>query len=231
MTTKCFSNVCFAIRERFTLNTIYDIGAHKGFWSQEHSRILVTPKFHMFEANPDLKDPQNGHTWHSVPLSRTTENRSFYARNGTGDSFYREQSIYYNEAIQPITLQTQTLDFYTKSNDIPAPDVIKIDTQGSELDILEGAVRSLVSCKVLLIEAPVLSYNKGAPRFDDYIDKVIAIGFVPIGVEEIHVIDGTLIQIDLVCVKKEIHEDLFAKHKFLDDKLFKSKNSASVLVL
>ena len=52
------------------LNVFYDIGAHDGQFTKDHSRIYKNAQFHMFEASPGKK-AQKGGEWHNVVLSHT----------------------------------------------------------------------------------------------------------------------------------------------------------------
>ncbi len=83
-------------------------------------------------------------------------------------------------------------------NNLPLPDLIKIDTQGSELDILKGAQKSLEKCKLIYLECPIMEYNQGAPNFQDYITYMQAISYEPIDLCERHLINGRLVQVDIL---------------------------------
>ena len=229
-TKRCFAHACSALKKDCNINTIYDIGAHKGDWTSEHSEIFKDIEFHMFEANPNLDDPVNGHSWHNVALSNKNEERIFYVRNSTGDSFYREQSIYYGEEAQRLKVQSITLDDYISRKGIRSPDAIKIDTQGSELDILRGAKKCLKTCKLLMMEQPILPYNQGAPSFDQYMAMALSNGFIPVGLEEMHIIDGAFVQIDVLFAKKDIYERHFMRYGFLQSAItsFSDANSKTI---
>ena len=43
----------------------------------------------------------------------------------------------------------------------PAPDLIKMDIQGAEMDVLKGAQDCLKTCKDLIVELQTVEYNKG----------------------------------------------------------------------
>ena len=49
---------------------------------------------------------------------------------------------------------------------------------------------------------PILKYNKGAPSFDNYINFLTDLDFVPIGVEEIHIVNNLVVQVDMVFLRK-----------------------------
>jgi FkbM family methyltransferase len=55
---------------------------------------------------------------------------------------------------------TLTIDHYIKINKIKSVDFIKIDTQGSELEILRGAKKTLKSKKIKFLEIEIIFKNK-----------------------------------------------------------------------
>ena len=103
------------------------------------------------------------------------------------------------------------------------PDIIKIDTQGSEVDIFKGSHKALQNCKLLLTETPIIEYNKGAPKLHEYIDTLFDYSLVPIRVEEIHIIDNTLIQIDIIFLRKNIKDQIFGGGSFINQNLTSPK--------
>ena len=111
--------------------------------------------------------------------------------------------------------EIDTLDDYVSLKGIRSPDAIKIDTQGSELDILRAAKKCLKSCKLLMMEQPILPYNQGAPSFDQYMAIALSNGFIPVGLEEMHIIDGAFVQIDVLFARKDIYERRFMRYGFL----------------
>ena len=105
-----------------------------------------------------------------------------------------------------------------KKNQIPFPDFLKIDTQGSEIDILRGGNEILNNCKIILLECPIISYNSGAPTLNDYIKYLDSINYLPFEITEMHYLDKVLAQIDIAFLKKNIFQKIYKDKKML--KLF-----------
>jgi hypothetical protein len=116
-------------------------------------------------------------------------------------------------------LQTITLDemFADVSNGLLPPDLMKIDTQGSEIDILKGAINLIRHLKVLILECPIVKYNQGAPDIQEYLDYVIKLGLVPFQVVEIHMLNDVFVQIDIAFVSKSVFDN---HYKNLDSQGF-----------
>ena len=72
-----------------------------------------------------------------------------------------------------------TLDDVVTKYQFPKPDFIKMDVQGSEKDILQGATETLERCQHLILELPKPNtvYNLGAPGFDEVYDYVVNLGW------------------------------------------------------
>ncbi len=187
------------------IKIIYDIGARYGKWSKAIAKIFTKSDFYLFEASdkclPELN--QQKFQFFIAVLSSKKEIVSFYESDTAGDSYYEENTTYYNDS-PVLEKETTTLDCLREESNIPLPDFIKLDTQGSELDILKGAKNSLVNTKLIYVECPIIRYNKGAPNIQEYIDYMSSIDFIPIDVCENHFKHKILAQIDILFIKKSI---------------------------
>ncbi len=193
-----------------SITTVYDIGAYIGEWTREVSASLPAgTRFVLFEPNEAHRPKLDrlGHTVLSCLLSDTSGPVPFYSSGGTGDSIYRENSSHY-DGVEPEIRDATTLDEVVVASDLPPPDLIKIDTQGAELAVLRGAVAALTSASLLYLEMPVLSYNVGAPSFDEYVSALGSAGFVPIGLFGASTGCGVLIQVDMLFMSTVLHQRL-----------------------
>ena len=182
------------------IKVIYDIGAHKGFWYVEQKPVFKNASFYLFEASK-----ANEHFlrmtdcyYKIVALSSSEGNRQFFQSSGSmGNSFYQENTPNF-DTVEPISVETHTLDEIVLRDDLPLPDLVKVDTQGSELDILAGANKTLKYVKFIVLEIPLIIYNKNAPRMSDYFTYLETIGFRPLGIVELHMNARQLIQFDVI---------------------------------
>jgi hypothetical protein len=136
-------------------------------------------------------------------LSSSAKLTPFYAINSSGYSIFKEIGKHYKN-VEPIFMMTTTLDIARSELNIPLPDLIKIDIQGSEIDILKGGLATFVHSKVIILEISVMEYNIGAPKFDKYIDFLLEYSFVPIALIEIHLIDECIVQLDIAFMPKSL---------------------------
>ena len=195
------------LNKNLEINIIYDIGAFKGEWTNQlNKNCLKNKNFYLFEANIENEKylKKYNHKYFIETLSDKRKKVKFYSTASTGDSYYLEQTSIYKKNLKPKIKITSTIDIIQKKNKLPYPDFLKIDTQGSEIDILKGGKNALKKCKIILLECPIISYNKGAPNLNEYIKYLNSIGFIPFEAGEIHHIDNVFVQIDIFFLKKEI---------------------------
>lgn len=199
----------------YPVKIIYDIGARHGYWSDYVSRHHKA-EFILFEANDEHEEAlsRRGFQFFTGILSDEEKWVDWYGQLGTGDSYYKENTSF-SDNIVPKKKKTQTLDGLIKNHNLPTPDLIKLDTQGSEIDILLGGGLALSAAKFVYIECSLVNYNDGAPQIADYINFMSSEGFIPYDLCEEHRKANALIQIDILFVKKEIYSLLDPKTKSL----------------
>ena len=100
-----------------------------------------------------------------------------------GNSYYVENSdinpaaaALYNDSHKR-KLKSITLDSAILAKQLPLPDLIKMDVQGSELDILKGATETLKTVKHVILGLQMIEYNKGGPLHHEVIAYMSTQGF------------------------------------------------------
>jgi len=167
-------------------------------------------EFYLFEANSThYENLQSiGYSVFNVVLGSNEGTAEFYASGSTGDSLFRENTPFY-DSVTARTVDVVTLDHVVEHEGLPLPDFVKIDTQGSEVEILQGGHDSLRQTQLLLLEMPIVRYNSGAPGFDAYIDVARDLGFVPFRLIESHMGNGLLLQVDILFISMGALETLY----------------------
>ena len=92
-----------------------------------------------------------------------------------GSSVFPEQSPF---ARTEVHHAMTTLDDVVREAGTPPAALLKLDAQGSELDILRGGATALAQAEVVLMEVALIGVNRGAPLFDETIAFMKARGFV-----------------------------------------------------
>jgi FkbM family methyltransferase len=85
------------------------------------------------------------------------------------------------------------------------PVLLKIDTQGAELEVLKGLGDRIGEIDLLIVETTMMEARRGIPQFADVVRFCDEAGFAVYDVLEGHVraLDGALAQIDLAFVRKD----------------------------
>jgi FkbM family methyltransferase len=85
------------------------------------------------------------------------------------------------------------------------PALLKIDTQGAELEVLAGASGLLGDIDVVIVEVSFHEFRQGAPEFHDIVIRMAELGFRGYEVLEGHYrsADNALAQVDLAFVKAD----------------------------
>ena len=180
------------------IRVVYDVGAHNGSWTNQVSRILKSADFYLFEPNKNhnFQLEKTGFKYFNDVLSDQKKTIEWFGVGGLGDSYFKESSQQF-EKVSPIEIVTNTLNSYVADFKLPIPQVLKIDTQGSELDIIAGSSDFISSIKYVLLECPLIEYNLGAPNIQKYLSTMVDLGFEPIDVTEVHYMNGKTVQIDI----------------------------------
>jgi FkbM family methyltransferase len=85
------------------------------------------------------------------------------------------------------------------------PVLLKIDTQGAELQVLEGLGARLAEIDLVLVEASLMAFREGTPLFADVVEAFRRRGFVVYDILEGHFrqLDSALAQVDLAFVRED----------------------------
>ena len=99
----------------------------------------------------------------------------------------------------------QTIDEIVASRCIAAPDLLKLDVQGYELEVLKGAQRALTTISAILAEINLLDIHKNVPLLDDVIIFMREKGFVAYDICGLtrRPLDQGLWQADFIFVPRE----------------------------
>ena len=196
------------IKKYFTPKSILDIGANVGQFYNESKQIFPDAYYYLIEGNDKCEIPlKNLNVDYSISLlSDEVKEVNFYTRTYeercTGNSIYREKTSFYDDnqiTIEP--KQTTTLELLLTDKEF---DLIKIDVQGSELDIIKGGIDIIKNSKGIIMEVSLVEYNENSPTKKFVYDFMEKINFYP--AEHIgdinHPITHQLIQQDILFINK-----------------------------
>ena len=139
-------------------NTVYDIGAHIGYTCLLfRNRIGDNGSIHAFEILPSIANNYLRKTIiannltnvviHNKGLARSSQSLQLSAgATGMGSIYNTSKN---SEDFENCT--TVPLDEYVILQDLPKPNLIKIDIEGAEIECLEGGKNLIESCRPKMI--------------------------------------------------------------------------------
>ncbi len=132
---------------------------------------------------------------------------TFYTRKDKpwteGNSYYKELNYWdIPQLVQENTIKLQKLDNIFTGDTIF--ELIKIDTQGSELDILKGGKNLCKKASVIILEVSYIEYNEKSPSAGEVIKFMKDFGFEEkMSIGE-HYDGDKIVQKDIVFLNKNI---------------------------
>jgi len=170
------------IKKYITPKKVLDIGAHSGEFYTKIIQEFPSCQCLLIEGNPDCEPFLRavGAPYHICLLGSENKEVNFYKNKKnltcTGSSIYRELTEHYNDSNVIVTsLKCHRLDDLNKNKVIF--DFVKMDTQGSELDIFKGGVETFTQAKVIVMETSLKPYNSGAPLQEEVIEFMESYNF------------------------------------------------------
>jgi FkbM family methyltransferase len=191
--------------KKHSINGVLDIGANTGEYAINMHSIFPSLKILSIEANPSCSAILETNLGDICEieyiiscLSDGKKETIFYGTTenptSTGNSLYRENTKHYSdEKITKSAIQTETLDeLLNRTGKMGKYQFMKIDTQGSELDILKGATETLKYVKLIVAETSILEYTIGSPLQGEIVSYLQNCGFRVLGSVEDHRLNGGL---------------------------------------
>jgi FkbM family methyltransferase len=204
-----------SIKKYFEPKSILDIGANVGQFYNEIKNIFPNSYYYLVEGSESCEVVlETLNVDYSICLLSDSEKEvDFYIRKYeprcTGNSIYRENTSFYDDdQILIEKKQTKTLSNLLNNQKF---DLIKIDVQGSEIDIINGGLDIIKEAKGILMEVSLMEYNQNSPTKDFVYEYMDNLGFKP--VELIgninHPLTYELIQQDILFLNKK-HDNTLA---------------------
>jgi FkbM family methyltransferase len=204
-----------SIKKYFEPKSILDIGANVGQFYNEIKNIFPDSYYYLVEGNESCEVVlETLKVDYSICLLSDYEKEvNFYIRKNeprcTGNSIYRENTSFYDDdQIFIEKRQTKTLSNLLNSQIF---DLIKIDVQGSEIDIINGGLDIIKEAKGILMEVSLIEYNQNSPTKDFVYEYMNNLGFKPVEIigNINHPLTYELIQQDILFLNKK-HDNTLA---------------------
>ncbi len=194
----------YKLMQRFTKTespVIFDIGACDGHTSRIFKQLFPQSRVYAFEPFPASFELLQKNaaalanvSAHQYALSNRIGYKNFFVNRSKAtnsllpaqntNSFIDDHVVFENE----ISVQTTTLDNFVSENNINTIDILKLDVQGGEKLVLEGASELLSKhvAKIIYSEIWFIEGYKGQPLYHDIAAYLHQFGYLPFGVYHIH---------------------------------------------
>ena len=202
-----FKRLNFYKNKGIKFRKILDIGACNGSWTLQVKNIFPEADILMIEANTDKEQILKTEGNYKIALLSSEENKeiNYYKSVGSdasGNSIYLENTKY---KFIPEKRITTTLKLMLPKD--AQYDLIKMDVQGSELDIIKGGLDIIKKSKFLLLELQTFEYNKNAPMIGDVITFLKNINFDLVDIFDLlYSSNGSLIQLDGLFINRDVYD-------------------------
>jgi FkbM family methyltransferase len=186
-------------------NTVIDIGASDGRFSEEMMTLFPNPYYFLIEAQtvhePSLRKFLTRHKNAEYVLAAAGNKRGkiyFDATDPFGGQAshkpYKENGI-----VVPVT----TIDHEVKVRKLKKPFLLKFDTHGFEVEILKGAKETLLNTEVIIMECYNFHLTPNCLLFFEMCQHLGKLGFRCIDIFDpaYRVYDQAFWQVDLVFVR------------------------------
>lgn len=156
--------------------------------------LLVEPLVEFASAMQTILKRYRGEVVLAAAGNRDGETKIYFDNNVQGATLLQNE----NESRQ---VRAVRLDQICEK---PGPYLIKIDTQGTEISVVEGTMEILDKTEVIILECAFFKFHEKQPSIGDVFDFMHKLGFVPYDIFDplFSPSDGALIQVDVAFVKR-----------------------------
>lgn len=209
----------------FHPKTLIDVGAHKGEFSLIAADVWPEmARIHAIDANHATMDELTASLLriadaqqemavlrsHALLLGDGAVGPICFYSMSSGSSIYWEKTSVHREKVM---MEPRTLDSLAATGYTPMPILLKLDVQGAELEVLDGADVLLPSVEVIICECSTIEYDESAPLFAEVVAYMAARDFLVYDFAgNYRTTENAMFQTDVIFVRED--SELRKKHDF-----------------
>ena len=218
---------------------IFDVGAHYGNSIERYMELFSNPSVHSFEPNPNVfKDLSDRFSniknvkLNNFAFGDLNESKLFniFAKSDTS-SFLpltesewinvrsKQMGIKKNEFLKDqVSVEIKKLDDYVDQNNIKRIDILKLDTQGYEKNVFEGAKKTLEKGIIKIIETEIILDNvyNNYLTFTDIEKNLVNNNYRLIALEDMNftnLIEGYMFAFNAIYIDKDLLDEKWKTKK------------------
>lgn len=176
---------------------------------EECKRIESVPHedFHSYKILPYYVGKNEGlidfHLFRDLGSSSKLKPNQFFKNNYSAS----------HEITSTVSVESRTMDSILTENSLELPDFIKLDTQGTELEILKSSPKSLSNCLLIESEIEIIEMYDGQPLIGEFLTFMDNNGFDVLYINRVFqnhssypgIARGRITFTDILFGKKESH--------------------------
>jgi len=192
------------------VQTVIDIGASDGSWSELARQHYPDAHFLLVEAQANPHEPalrryvaQHPRAQYLLAAAGPRQGTIHFDATDPFGGVASDKPTGQRDIVIPVT----TVDVEVARRKLPSPYLIKLDTHGFEVPILDGAEQTLAKTELLVIEAYNFTLRPGVLRFPELCQHMEGRGFRCLDVvDQLYRPDGTLWQFDMFFARADAPE-------------------------
>lgn len=171
------------LQQQYQPKVIFDVGANKGTWTKHCMHYFPEATYILFEPQLNLQSAINKSLGHfpkvqlfSVGVGSQSGRLLFtYHERDDSCTFNMDSAEAARLGYQQTELPIVALDGFVKENNLPFPEMLKIDAEGLDIEVLQGAqelIRNHV--EIILVEVGVMNkqFNNSALTVLSFMDSI-----------------------------------------------------------
>jgi FkbM family methyltransferase len=175
---------------------VFDVGANVGQSVRKFRRVFPQCVVHSFEPSPStfqvlkngLMGFENLHLWNCALGANPGKLPFFENTFSDMSSFLPLGASGWGTIAKETRVDVQTVDEFCKTENVARIDVLKLDTQGFDLEVLRGAANMLAQSKIGLVYLEIIfpGMYEELPSFSDIYQFLISKGFRLVSFYDFH---------------------------------------------
>ncbi|MCC6721700.1 MAG: FkbM family methyltransferase [Bacteroidia bacterium] len=194
------------------VNTVIDVGASNGSWSKNCMEILPEANYLLIEA----QEPHRKNLQRSKKENSNVEFIIAAAGAKEGSIYFDNSELFGGVASETpfekncIEVSAITIDKEIERRKLNPPFLIKLDTHGFEVPIIEGAMESIKQTELLIIETYNYKITEGSLQYFQMCSFMDQLGFSTIEIADLLLTenDNSLWQMDTFFVPSHYKKNI-----------------------